>query len=202
VLYNPKYKGKITVPDNPIQIADAALYLSKIKPSLKITNPYELTQTQFNDAVSLLKEEHPLIKKYWDLASQEISLFQNGEAVVGAAWPYQTNTLIAAGAKVADTIPSQGATGWADTWLLATHAPDPNCAYKWMAYVSTPKIQAEEADYFGETPGQHAGLSDHEHHPKGLVRGVPRQRPRGLFLDHQVLADAAGGLRQRQERLR
>ena len=152
VLYNPKYKGKITVPDNPIQIADAALYLSKIKPGLKITNPYELTQTQFNDAVSLLKEEHPLIKKYWDLASQEISLFQNGEAVVGAAWPYQTNTLIAAGAKVADTIPSQGATGWADTWLLATHAPDPNCAYKWMAYVSTPKIQAEEADYFGETP--------------------------------------------------
>ena len=28
-LYSPKYKGKITVPDNPIQIADAALYLSK-----------------------------------------------------------------------------------------------------------------------------------------------------------------------------
>ena len=152
VLYNPKYKGKITVPDNPIQIADAALYLSKIEPSLHITNPYELTEHQFTDAVSLMKEEHPLIKKYWDLASQEISLFQNGEAVVGAAWPYQTNTLVAAGAKVADTIPSQGATGWADTWLLAKDAPDPNCAYKWMAYVSTPKIQAEEAVYFGETP--------------------------------------------------
>jgi putative spermidine/putrescine transport system substrate-binding protein len=72
--------------------------------------------------------------------------------VVGAAWPYQTNTLVAAGAKVADTIPKQGATGWADTWLLAKDAPDPNCAYKWMAYVSTPKIQAEEAVYFGETP--------------------------------------------------
>ena len=28
-IYSPKYKGKITVPDNPIQIADAALYLSK-----------------------------------------------------------------------------------------------------------------------------------------------------------------------------
>ena len=27
VLYNKKYKGQITVPDNPIQIADAALYL-------------------------------------------------------------------------------------------------------------------------------------------------------------------------------
>jgi putative spermidine/putrescine transport system substrate-binding protein len=79
-------------------------------------------------------------------------LFQNGEAVVGAAWPYQTSTLQAAKAPVADTIPKQGATGWADTWMLAANAPHPNCAYKWMAYMSTPKIQAEDAISYGETP--------------------------------------------------
>jgi putative spermidine/putrescine transport system substrate-binding protein len=152
VLYSKKYAGQITVPDNPIQIADAALYLSKTQPSLGITDPYELTQPQFNAAVSLLKQEHPLVKKYWDLASQEISLFQSKTTVVGAAWPYQTNTLVAAGSNVADTIPSQGATGWADTWMLASHAPHPNCAYKWMQWVTTPKVQAQEADYFGETP--------------------------------------------------
>ena len=152
VLYSSKYSGQITVPNNPIQIADAALYLSKTQPDLGITDPYELTQKQFNAAVGLLKQEHPLVKKYWDLASQEISLFQSGTTVVGAAWPYQTNTLVAAGAKVAETIPSQGATGWADTWMLATNAPHPNCAYKWMQWVTTPKIQAQEADYFGETP--------------------------------------------------
>src|SRR3954453_20542012 len=28
-IYDPRYSGRITVPDNPIQIADAALYLSK-----------------------------------------------------------------------------------------------------------------------------------------------------------------------------
>ena len=59
--------------------------------------------------------------------------------MVGAAWPYQTNTLVAAGAKVADTIPAQGATGWADTWMLATKAPHPNCAYKWMQWATTPQ---------------------------------------------------------------
>jgi putative spermidine/putrescine transport system substrate-binding protein len=152
VLYNPKYKGKITVPDNPIQIADAALFLSHSNPSLKITDPYELTLTQFNAAVTLLKYQHPLIKKYWDSATQEISLFQSGAVVAGAAWPYQTNVLQANKAPVAQTIPSEGATGWADTWLLATNAPDPNCAYKWMQWVTTPRVQAEEALYFGETP--------------------------------------------------
>jgi putative spermidine/putrescine transport system substrate-binding protein len=152
VIYSSRYKGRISIPDNPIQIADAALYLESAKPSLGITDPYELTTPQFNAAVSLLKAEHPLIKKYWDLASQEISLFQNGEVVVGAAWPYQTSTLKAAGAPVNDTIPKQGATGWADTWMLAANAPHPNCAYKWMAYMSTPKIQAEDAISYGETP--------------------------------------------------
>ncbi len=152
VIYNPKYKGQVTVPDNPIQIADAALYLSKTQPNLKITDPYELTQPQFSAAVALLKQQRPLIKKYWDLASQEISMFKNGDASVGAAWPYQTNTLQASGAPVADEIPAEGATGWADTWMLATHAPHPNCAYLWMKWVSTPQVQAEQAISFGETP--------------------------------------------------
>jgi putative spermidine/putrescine transport system substrate-binding protein len=152
VLYSSKYKGKITVPDNPIQIADAALYLSKAKPSLGIKDPYELNQTQFTAAVDLLKRQKPLIKKYWALASDEIDLFKNGDAVVGASWPYQTNTLIADKAPVADLIPKEGATGWADTWMLSAHAKHPNCAYKWMAWVSTPKVQAEQAIYFGETP--------------------------------------------------
>lgn len=152
VLYSPKYKGKITVPDNPIQIADAALYLSKAQPSLGITDPYELNQKQFDAAVNLLRRQKPLIKKYWALASDEIDLFKNGDAVLGASWPYQTNTLQADKVPVADTIPREGATGWADTWMLSAHAKHPNCAYLWMRWVSTPKVQAQQAIYFGETP--------------------------------------------------
>jgi putative spermidine/putrescine transport system substrate-binding protein len=151
-LYSAKYKGKITVPDNPIQIADAALYLSKTKPSLGITDPYDLNKTQFDAAVSLLKGQKPLIKKYWALASDEIDLFKNGDAVIGASWPYQTNTLIADKVPVKDLIPKEGATGWADTWMLSAHAKHPNCAYQWLKWVSTPKVQAQQAIYFGETP--------------------------------------------------
>jgi len=65
VLYDPAYTGLITVPDNPIQIADAALYLMTLTPSLGIKDPYELTQKQFDAAVALLKKQRPLVKKYW-----------------------------------------------------------------------------------------------------------------------------------------
>jgi putative spermidine/putrescine transport system substrate-binding protein len=151
-IYSSKYKGAVTVPANPIQIADAALYLSKTQPNLGISDPYELTEAQLNAAVTLLKGQRPLIKKYWALASDEIELFKNGDAVIGAAWPYQYSTLIADKSPVKQIIPSEGATGWADTWMLAAHAKDPNCAYKWVNWVSSPKVQAEQAISYGETP--------------------------------------------------
>jgi len=151
-IYSAKYKGQVTVPANPIQIADAALYLSKTQPSLGISDPYELTEAQLNAAANLLKQQRPLIKKYWALASDEIELFKNGDATIGAAWPYQYSTLIADKEPVQQIIPSEGATGWADTWMLSAHAKDANCAYKWVNWVSSPKVQAEQAISYGETP--------------------------------------------------
>jgi putative spermidine/putrescine transport system substrate-binding protein len=151
-IYDKKYSGQITVPDNPIQIADAALYLKATQPSLGITDVYELTSAQLDAAKSLLMQQRPLIKKYWALASQEISMFKNGDAIVGASWPYQESVLRSDGVPIASTIPQEGATGWADTWMLATKAPDPNCAYMWMKYISTPKAQAQQATWYGETP--------------------------------------------------
>ena len=151
-LYDPKNKGKITIPDNPIQIADAALYLSKTKPSLGIKDPYELTKAQLDAAVQLLEQQRPLVKKYWALASDQIDLFKNGGSTLGASWPYQVNTLRAAKVPVVGVIPKEGVTGWLDTWMLSSKAKHPNCAYKWMQYISTPKPQAQQAIYFGETP--------------------------------------------------
>jgi len=151
-IYSPKFKGKITVPNNPIQIADAALYLSRTKPSLGIHDPYELTKTQFDATIALLKQQRPLVKKYWGLSSDEVSLFKNGDATIGASWPFTTNTLIAAKVPVREIIPKEGATGWLDTWMLSAKAKHPNCAYRWYQYISQPKVQALQAVTWGETP--------------------------------------------------
>ena len=162
VIYNPAYAGKITIPDNPIQIADAALYLSKTQPSLGISDPYELTKSQLDASVSLLKRQRPLVKKYWGLASDEISLFKNGDVTVGAAWPYQTSQLRAVNFPIGEVIPKEGATGWADTWMMAAKAPHPNCAYLWYQYISTPKVQAMQAITYGETPDNRLACAEME----------------------------------------
>src|SRR5271166_1979504 len=139
-------------PFNTINGVHYGVSLQTHSPSLGITDPYELTQPQFQAAVNLLAGQRPLIEKYWDLASQEIFDFKNGNAIVGAGWPYQVSTLKADKFPIGSEIPSEGATGWADTWMLAAKAPHPNCAYMWMQYISTPKVQAEQAINYGETP--------------------------------------------------
>jgi putative spermidine/putrescine transport system substrate-binding protein len=152
ILYSSKYKGKISVPNNPIQIADAALYLMKTQPGLGITDPYELNKAQFNATVALLKRQKPLLKRYWNYASDEITSIANGDVTLGATWPYQTLTLQSKHIPVKELIPKEGATGWADTWMLAKRAPHPNCAYLWMKYVTQPQVEAKQALVFGETP--------------------------------------------------
>jgi putative spermidine/putrescine transport system substrate-binding protein len=180
-LYDPKYKGKVTVPDNPIQIADAALYLSKHQPDLGITDPYELNSKQLDAAIQLLKKQRPLVKKYWGLASDEIDLFKNGDAVIGASWPYQTITLQGDKVPVKDTIPSEGTTGWADTWMISSKAKHPNCAYEWIKWVSTPKVQAQQAISFGETPANTKACAEMDKIQKGACAQYHANAPASYF---------------------
>ena len=197
-LYDPKNKGIITIPNNPIQIADAALYLSKTKPSLGIKDPYELTSDQLNAAVALLKQQRPLIKAYWGFATDEVKNFQTGGATLGAAWPLAVAQLQRAGMKVAQSLPKEGATGWSDVWMLAKNPKNPDCAQAWLKYSAGAKVQAAG----GEVQHLHAGQP-------ALVQGArqealpraARRRRLGLPEPRQVLEDAAQRLRQRQDRL-
>ena len=100
-----------------------------------------------------------------------------------------------------DLVPKEGATGWVDTWMLSAHAKNPNCAYKWMAWVSTPKVQAQQAIYFGETPANKLACASMDKLSKGSCAKYHANAPRAVLQEDQVLEDADRHLRRRQERL-
>ena len=146
------YKGKVTAYDAPIYIADAALYLKATKTSLGIKDPYALDQEQFDAAVSLLKEQNANVGEYWNDYLKEISAFKSGDSVIGTTWQVIVNTAQAEKAPVKAVLPDEGSTGWSDTWMLSAKAKHPNCAYKWMNWIISPKVNAQVAEYFGEAP--------------------------------------------------
>ena len=88
-IYDPKNKGKITIPDNPIQIADAALYLSKTQPSLGIKDPVRARPEAARRRGRAAQEAEAAAQETGCSASDQIDLFKNGGSTLGASWPYQ-----------------------------------------------------------------------------------------------------------------
>jgi putative spermidine/putrescine transport system substrate-binding protein len=146
------FKGRLTAYDNPIYIADAALYLKATKPALKITNPYELDAKQFKASVDLLKAQRANIGEYWSDYTKEQAAFTSGNSTIGTTWQVIANLLDADKVPVQTVLPKEGATGWSDTWMIASKAKHPNCMYKWMNWIISPKVNAQVAEWFGEAP--------------------------------------------------
>ena len=146
------YSGQVTAYDNPIYIADAAIYLREHQPDLGITDPYELDQEQFDAAIELLKAQSEHVGEYWSDYTKEISAFANGDSSVGTTWQVINNLLVADGGKEEVVLPEEGATGWSDTWMISSEAEHPNCMYKWMDHIISPEANAAVAAWFGEAP--------------------------------------------------
>jgi putative spermidine/putrescine transport system substrate-binding protein len=149
---NSPYKGKVTAYDNPIYIADAALYLKATQPDLAIDNPYELDDKQFQAAVDLLKTQRGIIGEYWSDYTKEQAAFAGGNSVLGTTWQVIANLLEADKVPIKTTLPKEGATGWSDTWMISSKAKHPNCMYMWMDHIISPKANAAVAEWFGEAP--------------------------------------------------
>jgi putative spermidine/putrescine transport system substrate-binding protein len=150
--------GKVSVYNYAIYIADAALRLMNTNPDLGITNPYQLSEEQFDAAVQLLTEQSEIVGEYWGLATDQITSFGSGDMLAGTTWQYQYNTITAddPDAPVAVTLPDEGSTGWSDTWMIAKDAAHPGCMYRWMNWMLDPETSAMATIYFGEAPTSEA----------------------------------------------
>ncbi len=146
------YKGKISIYDSSIYIADAALHLMTKNPGLGITNPYQLSDAQFAAAIDLLKKQHDNGAIYWGLLTDQVQSFAAGDTVIGTTWPYQVNLLKGEKAHVEAVLPNEGSTGWSDTWMIYSHAAHPNCMYRWMNHMLSAQANAEATIWFGEAP--------------------------------------------------
>ena len=155
-----QYTGKITAYDSPIYIADAAVYLMAHSPELGIENPYALDETQLAAAVDLLKAQREHIGEYWSDYLKEIQAFETGDSVVGTTWQVIQNSITTGNTEV--VLPDEGTTGWSDTWMIASEAASPNCAYAWLDWIASPEVNAQATGYFGEAPSSQAACEFRE----------------------------------------
>ncbi|GGT49937.1 ABC transporter substrate-binding protein [Actinomadura citrea] len=155
-LFDPgqarRYAGKIVMRDSPLAIAEAALYLKGRQRKLKIRDPYSLTPAQLAAAGRVLARQRPYVGEYWDLPADAVSAFAGGRAVLGQAWPYHADVLNRASRPVQGVIPSEGATGWMDAWMIGARVQHPNCMYQWLQWTASPDVQQQVAEWTGVAP--------------------------------------------------
>ncbi|NNF79397.1 MAG: ABC transporter substrate-binding protein, partial [Rhizobiales bacterium] len=153
-------KGRVQAYDGPIHVADAANYLMKHKPELGIKSPYELNADQYKAALDLLRGQRKLVSRYWHDAFVQMDDFKNEGVVASGSWPFQVNILQSGGAKIASTIPEEGATGWADTTMMHAEAANPNCAYMWMEHTLSSNLMSDLSVWFGANPAVPEACTD------------------------------------------
>src|SRR5467141_932984 len=163
ILWDPKYKGKISVWDDLSTVYLAAQILGFDKPDP--SQLYNLTDDQLAGVRKKLIELKPNIRKIWATGGELTNLFQNHEVVLAMGWPLNTNDLRKLNFPIGETIPKENTTGWIDHLMITAASSHKELAHAFLEYMiqaQTQKLVTDRTHYTPANPGASRFLSADE----------------------------------------
>lgn len=150
VLWDPKYRGKISIWDDLSTVYMAAQLLGYDKP-----DPAQLYNLN-DDQLAKVKEEllalKPNIRKMWTTGGELTNLFQNREVVAAMGWPLMTNQLRNQNYPVGEVIPKENTTGWIDHLMITAASDNKELAQRFLEFMIEAQTQKKVSDVTGYTP--------------------------------------------------
>ncbi|HKI26106.1 MAG TPA: ABC transporter substrate-binding protein [Candidatus Sulfotelmatobacter sp.] len=153
VLWDPKYKGRVSVWDDLSTVYMAAQVLGYDKPDP--SQLYNLTDDQLEAVKKKLLELKPNIRKMWSTGGELTNLFENHEVVIAMGWPLNTADLKKVNFPVGETIPKENTTGWIDHLMITAGSENKELAYKFLEYMveaKTQKLVTDKTNYAPANP--------------------------------------------------
>jgi spermidine/putrescine-binding protein len=150
VLWDEKYRGKISVWDDLSTIYMAAQVLGYDRPDP--SQLYSLSDEQLDAVKKKLLELKPNIRKMWSTGGELTNLFQNHEIVAAMGWPLMTNQLRKINFPVGETIPRENTTGWIDHLMITAGSANQELAYEFLEFMLEAQTQKKITDVTGYTP--------------------------------------------------
>ena len=137
-LFDPKYKGKVTLLDEMRDTIPLMMAADGIDPA-------EATDQEWLDTIDKMKENvgNGQIRKV--TGNDYIQDLENGNVVAAIGWSGDTTQTSNPSIKYVQ--PEQGCSIWSDNMLIPVGAPNPAAAYEFMNYVYEPKNQAQITEY-------------------------------------------------------
>ena len=150
VLWDEKYRGKISVWDDLSTIYMAAQVLGYDRPDP--SQLYSLSDEQLDAVKKKLLELKPNIRKMWSTGGELTNLFQHHEIVAAMGWPLMTNKLRKINFPVGETIPRENTTGWIDHLMITAGSANQELAYEFLEFMLEAQTQKKITDVTGYTP--------------------------------------------------
>jgi spermidine/putrescine-binding protein len=150
ILWDPKYRGKISVWDDLSTVYMAAQILG-----YDTSDPaqlYNLSDQQLDAVKAKLLELKPNIRKMWATGGELTNLFLNHEVVAAMGWPLNTAELKKRNFPVGETIPKENTTGWIDHLMITSASDNKDVAYQFLEYMVQAKTQKLVTDVTRYTP--------------------------------------------------
>ena len=154
VLWDTKYKGKVSLWDELSSVYMAAQVLGYDKPDPN--QLYNLSDAQLEAVKQKLIELKPNIRKYWSTGGELTNLFQNHEIIVAMGWPLMTNQLHKLSFPIGETIPKENTTGWIDHLMITAASTRKDLAQEFLEYMVEAKTQKLVTDVTHYTPANPA----------------------------------------------
>jgi len=138
LMWDPKYKGKITMLDDMRSAISVAL--KKLGYSLNTTSEKELMA-----AKALLLEQKSLLKAY--ISAPVKSLLISGEVWLSQLWVGDTLMAADENGDIQYCIPKEGCEVWDDNLVIPKTAPHKYTAEVWMNFCLRPEVSAAVSNY-------------------------------------------------------
>jgi spermidine/putrescine-binding protein len=150
ILWDAKYRGKISVWDELSTVYMAAQVLGYDKPDP--SQLYNLSDAQLEAVKKKLIELKPNIRKMWATGGELTNLFHNHEVVIAMGWPLMTNDLRKLNFPIGETIPRENTTGWIDHLMITAASSNKELAQAFLAYMVEAQTQKKVSDVTHYTP--------------------------------------------------
>jgi putative spermidine/putrescine transport system substrate-binding protein len=144
VLYDHRYAGRIGFHDEAIELAMTAAQLG-LEPR------YALDRRQFLRVLRAAADQSADAGFYWQDLTNALAAYTGGNGVIGQATPRLAALLRADAVPIATATPP-GSSARSASWMLLARARHPQCMYRWLDYIVSPKPNAASARYLHEAP--------------------------------------------------
>ena len=126
LLFDDRYKGKITWYDDGVEMFAVVGYLLGVK------DPYNQTDAQLKKAQEFLKSKIHLVRNIWSSEASMNTDFASGNVWIAYAWPADYWAMKGKGLKVRYMFPKEKPISWVGMFMLLKNTPRPRLAHAYV----------------------------------------------------------------------